>query len=146
MPAEEIERMRYFTSSLHKEYVYPCSKSDVKAAFGNDLLDSACFGLSTAFSFDSRTSPQPKILGTVLMGLTAPRLDDSILPSLYIYRISKEDFGARAHAAVAELMKGEMRRWLDVKIQRSKTEIFGLDELLVEFRSGRLILHETRFR
>ena len=144
--------MRFLSRSLGNRYVYPCSKADVKAAFGDDTLDSASFGLSHEFHLEPRYSPIPKILGTVILALAAPRAEDTWFSSeynrssLYIFRVAKEDFNERAHAAVTDLMNGPMRRWLDSKTIRSQTEIFGQDELLVEFRNGQLLLHETTFR
>lgn len=144
--------MRFLSRSLGNRYVYPCSKADVKTAFGDESLDSASFGLSHEFHLEARYSPRPKIVGAVILALAAPRAEDTWFPneynrsSLYIYRVPKEEFNELAHTAVTDLMNGPMRRWLDSKTSRSQTEIFGLDELLVEFRNGQLLLHETTFR
>ncbi len=144
--------MRFLSRSLGNGYVYPCSKADVKTAFGDESLDSACFGLSQEFHLEARYSPRPKIVGVVILALAAPRAEDTWYPkeyissSLYIFRVPKEEFNELAHTAVTELMNGPMRRWLDSKTSRSQTEIFGSDKLLVEFRNGQLLLHETTFR
>src|SRR4029077_766270 len=103
-----------------------------------------------AFSLDFRYSPRPKILGTVVMALAvrqwlgqSQEIDRS---SLYIYRVLKEDFNERAHEAFAELTKGTVRPWLDSNLNRSDTEVFGMNELLIEVRNGQLLPHEVLFR
>jgi len=141
--------MRFSTNGLDAQYTYPCSKAGVKAAFGDGLLDSVCFGLFPEYQFSSRNSPKPKILGRAIMGLAVypPNLTShSDRASLNIYRVRKDEFNDLTHQAVADLMNGPMRHWLDAHLNRPETEVFGLDKLIIELRDGQLLQHETRIR
>jgi hypothetical protein len=141
--------MEILTQALDDRYAYCCSKASVKKAFGDGLLDRASFGLTPAFEYDSRHAPKPKIKGNVVMSLTVrstETVEYSGRTSLYVFRSCKEDLDDRVRTAVADVLNGQMRQWLESKLGRPATEVFGTDELLVELYDGQLLLHETRFR
>ncbi len=121
----------------------------MKGAFSKEWLEGAWFGLTPSHGYDRRTHPRPKIEGVVLMSLSLPSGEASMSSGrafLYVYRVPTEAMTESDHKAVVELMTGPMRRWLEAKMTRSETQIFGADSLLVELRDGRLLLHETTFR
>jgi len=136
--------MRFRSHGIDKQYTYPCSKHDVKAAFGEDLLDGAWFGLTLSYrQRSSRYSPQPNIQGTVVIKLSMGMSGEC---SLYGYRVLKADFDQLRHTMLVELIHGQIRDWVVAKKERTETEIFGREELLVELLQGEIRLHETRFR
>ena len=139
----------FLTRSIDKAYTYPCSKAAVNSAF-EGVLDSASFGLSAGFTLEPRYSPQPSISGTVVMSLSVHAnpnfLQRTCRASLHVYRVLKRDWSEEEHAVLLDLMHERMPKWLEQKLSRTETEIFGSDELLVELRGAELLLHETRFR
>ena len=142
--------MRFSAHGLSARDTYPCSKADVKASFGEGLLDGASFGIMPAFEFGPRYSPRPRILGTVILALSVHECVELISltgrSSLYVYRVRKEEFDEQAHRAVVDVMRGAMRSWLEAQLDHSDTAVSGTQKLLVELRNGGVLLHETRYR
>lgn len=130
------------TNPIDPAYVYPCSKRDVREAFGDELLEKAWFGLTPDFRFDSRATHLPKVRGFVPIHVTVNREN---VATFYANRVRREDDSILLRSRLRELMRGEMRSWTERKVARTETEILGHEELIVEVRDGLLLTHKIRY-
>lgn len=123
-------------------YVYPCSRRDVRVAFGDELLEKAWFGLTPDFRFDSRPTHRPKVLGFVPIHVSVNRQNEA---TFYANRVRREDDSILLRSRLRETMRGGMRAWTERKVVRTETQIVGHEELIVEVRDGLLLTHELRY-
>lgn len=134
--------MRVRTSPIDPAYVYPCSRRDVKEAFGTELLESAWFGLGAEFEFDSRATHRPRISGFVPMHVSVNRQNEA---TLYLYRVKREDDSILLRSRLREIMRGDLRAWTERKVARTDTQVLGHEKLIVEVKGGLLLTQELRY-
>ena len=130
------------TNAIDGAYVYPCSKRDVREAFGEGLLRKAWFGLTPDYLLDRRATHAPKTRGALPMHVTVNRGNEA---TLYVNRIRREDDSLFLRSRLRALMRGEMREWTERMVTRTETQVLGHQELLVEIRDGALLTHELRY-
>lgn len=142
--------MRISVRGLDDGFTYPCSKSDVREAFG-DVLRSASFGLTSDHSF-ARKDETKGIPGRVLLTLgvsTTPLYpDETATPraSLYVYRVRRENWSDDLHWQVREAMRDRLRPWVDEMKARPEIAWGNHEETLIELREGVLHVHVHRSR
>ncbi len=134
--------MRIITKKIPPNYVYPCSRRDVRDIFGTELLKSVWFGMWPEFQFDSRAYPRPHISGVVAASMTVSRSNEAML---LFYRIAREEYSDYLRFRVREMLGGLVLEWTRNQMARSETEILGNEELIVEIRDGLLVTHEMRY-
>ena len=128
-------------------FTYPVTKANVKEAFGDDLLESAYFGLRADHSF-SRREVSGEITGrvilTVSVGIDHMSEEYRQRASLYGYRVRKEDWSKHLQWQTREIMRTRLRPWFEVMFARPEIAWGGYEERLVELREGALHVHRQR--
>lgn len=142
--------MRFSFRGLDDPFTYPCTKADVREAFG-DGLESASFGMWADHHF-SRPDEANGIPGRVLLTLgvstgAGPR-EEEVRPraSLYVYRVRREDWSDYLHWQVRETMRARLRPWVEAMMARPEIAWGRYEQALVELREGVLHIHERRSR
>ena len=134
--------MRFKSTKLDSSFTYPCSKADITKAFGKDLLDHAVFGLWPEHHVEPRLRKKLKTKGRVLLSLSVQDGSDAVL---LIFKVRKEDFSLDMQSKLQTTMRGPMKMWLERKISRPDTAIFGQDSLVAEWTGQQFLLHESTF-
>lgn len=135
--------VRFFVRGLDDGFPYPCTKTDVREAFGNGLLDSASLGGSVQVDrFFYRGDARREITGRVILKASvshgswyaeeAPRCRASITA----YRVRKSEWSDPLHGQVRVAMRERLRPWVDGVFARPETGLRGQEETLVEPREG----------
>ncbi|RYG71474.1 hypothetical protein EON77_12900 [bacterium] len=144
--------MRFSTRGLDESFTYPCTKADVREAFGDDLLDSASLGGYSVDHYFLRGEARKEITGRVILDLSVSygslRTDEAPRHRAYLtaYRVRKDEWSDHLHWQVRETMRGTLRTWVQEMFARSETAPKPHEEILVELREGVLHTHRRRRR
>ena len=144
--------MKFTPRGLDDVFTYPCTKGDVREAFGDELLHSASFGPHADHSFTPHEPPARGITGRVLLvvGISTHSLllveGSRPRASLYVYRARKNEWSEHLHWQVRETMKASLRPWVEAMLCQPETAWCGYQQRLVELREGRLLIHARRLK
>ena len=140
--------MRFSVRGLDASFIYPLTKADVREAFGNDLLTLAWLGGFSVDHFFNRRETPGKITGRVILTVSVSWSTVEDRPTAYLqaYRVPKEEWSDYLHWQAREVMRAEVRPWVEAMIVRPETEWGPPEERLIELREGVLRLHRHRPR
>lgn len=139
--------MRFSNRGLDGVFTYPCTKADVREAFGSNLLDVAWFGgIDLDHSFNRRETPGD-ITGRVVLTVSVSSslvVDDRPTAYFHAYRVHKEEWSDYLHWQTREIMRIQLCPWIEAMFARPETAWGGSDKKLVELREGALRVHQRR--
>ena len=127
------------TEQPGKDFTYPCSKSQIKRIFGEDLLNLAYFG--EAYRFEPK-GKYPTMSGIVIANASS---DPKFGFRLSVFQTEKGFYCPGQRDAFLQLLETDVRPWIEARKLRSMKEFLCREQLLVEFVGGGFKLHPMVF-
>lgn len=138
--------MRFSSRGLDDGFTYPCTKADVREAFG-ELLASAHLGTRPDHTWSRREVPG-KITGRVVLTVSVSKepWSDPLRQHalLWGYRVRKAEWSDYLHWQIREKMRTDLRPWVEAMLDRPEIAWDKYEQMLLELREGILHVHTRR--
>jgi len=129
--------------NLPKSERFAASAAALRRAFGDiDQLSAYRGSLGKTFSFDSRCSKRPELVGPVVASIQVSR---SRTASLQLYPVKVREYSDAAAAHFAEKVLADLRAWLTSQLAKPETSVLGYQQVVVEWVRDGHRFHEVRF-
>jgi len=139
-------RTRFSFIKLPKTERFVCTRRDIKAVFGTEILRWVGTGTQKLKMYDRGYSPRPKFVGPVVASLDVSHLSDS-RPILYLYAVRTDQYSNNAAGEFRSKILPEMKAWLDRELAKPETSKFGHgDDFVTEWSDSEHRIHYLRRR
>ena len=129
--------------SLPKSERFAASAASLRSVFGDiDQLSAYRGFLGKTFSFDSRCSKRPKLVGPVVASIQLSRSRTALL-QLFPVKVREYSEEAAAHF-VGEVL-ADLKAWLTSQLAKPETAVLGYQQVVVEWSTAGHKFHEVRF-
>jgi hypothetical protein len=129
--------------NLPKSERFAVSAAYLRRVFGDiDPLSAYRGSLGKTFTFDSRCSKRPRLVGPVVASIQVSRDRTAILQ---LYPVKVRDYSEETAVQFAEQVLPDLKGWLTTQLAKPETAVLGYQQVVVEWSAGGHKIHEVRF-